>query len=431
MLDVLKMAARNLARFGRRTLLTSSLITLGIASVLLFVAVSGSFKTIMIGQFTDSMLGHLEVHRSGYVAAIDSLPLNLNMQPAMAARTVAALKGMDAVEAYSERVKLAAMFSNFTETTSVRLSGIDPEREAATVPLLAGRMIGEKTAGPLLKPGEILVPELIARAMKVQVGDPIVLVATNRDGSVNGKTFAVGGVMQSASGPSGRDGYVHVDDARALLRMKDPEVSEIAIRLKNPALLDQAYEQLSEQLGAPGRQDEGAAGNSGSGAKTTEGESRLEVHTWADLSPFSSIARMIDLLAIFIRIMMVSIVLVAVMNVMVMAVYERIREIGTLSAIGTPPRRILSLFLAEGLLLGLAGAALGIAISYGAIHALNVWKVSVRFGMQQQAVLLSPSVTFTDVAVIAAMVLGMALLASLQPAWKASRMDPVEALGHV
>ena len=157
----------------------------------------------------------------------------------------------------------------------------------------------------------------------------------------------------------------------------------------------------------------------------------LEVHTWADLSPFSSIVRMIDLLAVFIKVMMVSIVLISVMNVMVMAVYERIREIGTISAIGTPPRRILALFLTEGLLLGLGGAALGTAISLAAIYALNVWKVSFHFGMQRDPILLSPAVSVGDIVTIAAMVVVMALLASLQPAWKASRMDPVRALGHV
>ena len=92
MLNVLKIAVRNLARFGRRTLLTSTLITLGIVGVLLFVAVAGSFKTMMIGQFTDAVLGHLEVHRRGYVASIDNLPLNLNMQPAMVEKVEQVLK---------------------------------------------------------------------------------------------------------------------------------------------------------------------------------------------------------------------------------------------------------------------------------------------------------------------------------------------------
>jgi len=210
-----------------------------------------------------------------------------------------------------------------------------------------------------------------------------------------------------------------------LLRMKEPEISEIAIRLKNPAKLDQAYAELSQELS-------GIAGKAGQpGMAGKGGGTGLEVHTWADLSPFASIVRMINLLAVFIKIMMVSIVLISVMNVMVMAVYERIREIGTIAAIGTPPRRILSLFLTEGLLLGLGGAALGTAISLAVIYALNVWKVSIHFGMQEAAIKLSPAVSATDVVTIAAMVVIMALLASLQPAWKASRMDPITALGHV
>jgi putative ABC transport system permease protein len=427
MLNILKIAVRNLTRFGRRTLLTSSLITLGIVGVLLFIAVTGSFKSIMIGQFTDAMLGHLEVHRKGYVASIDSLPLNLNMKPAMVEKVENVLNKMDAVEAYSERIKLGAMFSNFTETTSIRINGVDPVKEAATTPLLPGRIIEGEKNGALLKPGEILIPTVLARGMKVKVGDTIVLVATNRDGSVNGKTFVVRGILESITGPSGKDGYIQLNDARDLLRMKEPEISEIAIRLKNPAKLDQAYADLSRELsviaGKPAQSEQPSMAGKGSG-------SALEVHTWADLSPFASIVRMIDLLAVFIKIMMVSIVLISVMNVMVMAVYERIREIGTISAIGTPPGRILSLFLTEGLLLGLGGAALGTAISLAVIYALNIWKITVNFGMQQ-ALVLSPAISATDVVTIAAMVVIMALLASFQPAWKASRMDPITALGHV
>jgi putative ABC transport system permease protein len=441
MLNVLKIALRNLARFGRRTLLTSTLITLGIVSVLLFVAIAGSFKAMMIGQFTDAVLGHLEVHRKGYVASIDNLPLNLNMKPSAVERVEQALKKLDAVEAYSSRVKVGAMFSNFTETSSIRINGIDPQAEVATTPMLPGRITEGSKEGPVLKRGEILIPQLLARGMKVKVGDTIVLVATNRDGSVNGKTFTVRAILESVSGPSGRDGYIQIDDARELLRMKDAEVSEIAIRLKNPAQLDQVYAQLSKELtGTTGKggntgtaataNKSGDAGAAGAASKGGGGGGGLEVHTWADLSPFSGIARMIDLLTLFIKIMLVSIVLVSIMNVMIMAVYERIREIGTISAIGTPPGKILSLFLAEGLLLGVGGTTLGTAIALAVIYALNIWKITFNFGMQQGLV-LSPTIRAADVVIVAAMVVIVALLASLQPAWKASRMDPVTALGHV
>jgi putative ABC transport system permease protein len=413
MLRILKMALRNLARFQRRTLLTSTLITLGIVAVLLFIATAGSFKAMMIGQFTDAVLGHLEIHRKGYVASIDTLPLNLNMQPAKVRQVEQALAGMPDVEAYSERVKFGAMFSNFTETTSVRVNGIDPAREAATTPLMPGRISDGSRDAPLVKPGEIIIPTLLARGMNVKRGDTIVLVATNRDGSVNAKTFTVRSIMEAVSGPSGRDAYIAVADARMLLRMAQPEVSEIAIRLRRPERMEAVQAQLEKQLGAA----PGAGGD-------------LEVHTWAALSPFSSIAKMIDLLTVFIKVMLVSIVLISVLNVMIMAVYERVREIGTMAAIGTPPRRILGLFLTEGLLLGVGGAVIGIAVSLAAIYALNLWQPRVNFAMQQ-GLLLTPSVSVSDVVTIAVLVIAIALLASLQPAWKASRMDPVRALGHV
>ena len=415
MLNVLKIAARNLARYRRRTLLTSLLIIIGMVAVLLFVAITGSFKAMMIGQFTDSILGHVEVHRKGYVASIDNLPLNLNIKAEMASKIEEVLNRMESVESYSPRIKLGAMFSNFVETTSIRINGIDPQREAATTPLLPGRLIAGIKGETLLSKGEILVPALLAKGMQVKVGDTVVLVATNLDGSVNGKTFKVKGVLESISGPGGRDGYIHMDDARDLLRMKEPEISEIAIRLKDPAQLDKVSAQLARELAT---------------FTNKEGKPVLEVHTWADLSPFANIARMIDIMTVFIKIMLVSIVLVSVMNVMVMAVYERIREIGTISAIGTPPGKILALFLSEGLLLGLAGTIAGTLISLAVIYALNIWKITFSFGTQKD-LLLTPSINGGDVITIAAMVVVVAILASLQPAWKASRMDPIAALRHV
>ena len=415
MFNVLKMAARNLSRYRRRTLLTLLLIVIGMIAVLLFIAVTGSFKQIMIGQITDSVLGHIEVHRKGYVASIDNLPLNLNMKPAAVAKVEAALKEIDGIETWSPRVKFGGMFSNFAETTSIRVNGVDPELEAATVPLLAGRLMEGAKKGTLVAKGEILIPLLLARGMKTQVGDTVVVVATNRDGSVNGKTFVVRGVLESISGPGGRDGYIHIDDARDLLRMKDAEVSEFAIRIKSPSQLDKIHARLKDAL---------------NGVANNEGKPVLEVHTWADLSPFANLARMIDVMTLFIKIVLVSIVLVSVMNVMIMAVYERIREIGTIAAIGTPPGRILALFLSEGMLLGLFGTLLGTLISLAAIYGLNIWQVNFAFG-QQQNLVLAPQIASSDVLTIAGLVIGVAIVASLQPAWKASRLDPIMALRHV
>jgi putative ABC transport system permease protein len=415
MLKVIPLAARNLARYWRRTLLTAGLIVLGVTAVLLFIAVSGSFKGLIVGQITDSMLGHLQVHRRGYVASIDNLPLNLNMKPKAVGSVEQALKDKDWLVTYTPRLKFGAMFSNFTETTSIRLNGVIPEREAAAMPMLAGRVVQGSAAGGLLEPGKVLIPEILARGMKIQPGDTVVLVATNLDGSVNGKTFTVQGVLGDVTGPGGRDGYVHMDDARALLRMTEAEVSEIAVRLKSLRHLPRAKAELAAVL---------------SEFKNPQGQPTLDVHGWDQLSPFANIARMIDLLDVFIRVMLVGIVLISVMNVMIMAVYERIREIGTISAIGTPPRRILALFVSEGVLLAVVGTLIGAVLSYAAVYALNVWPVNFTFGREQQLV-LEPALALGDAGLIAIVVLVVAILATLQPAWKAARMDPITALRHV
>jgi putative ABC transport system permease protein len=415
MLRVIRLAARNLARYGRRTLLTAGLIILGVVAVLLFIAVSGSFKNLIVGQITDSMLGHVQVHRKGYVASIDNLPLNLNMKPGAVEKVEQAFKGIDAVAAWSPRLKFGAMFSNFTETTSIRLNGVLPEREAAAMPMLVGRVTQGSVANGLVEHGKLLIPEILAKGMKIGIGDTVVLVATNLDGSVNGKTFVVQGVLSDVTGPGGRDGYLHLDDARELLRMTEAEVSEIAVRLQDRGRLAAARAQIAQAL---------------DGIRNPQGQPALEVHGWDQLSPFANIARMIDLLDVFIRVMLVGIVLIAVMNVMMMAVYERIREIGTISAIGTPPRRILGLFLAEGVLLGLIGTVIGTLVSLAIIYALNFWPVHFTFGRQQELVLV-PAIVATDVLLIGAIVLLVAVAASLQPAWKAARMDPIQALRHV
>jgi len=414
MLNIFKLAARNLKRYKRRTFLTSMLITLGVVAVLLFVSISGSFKVMMIGQITDSMLGHLQIHRKGYLASIDSLPLNRNLSAKQVAMIEQVLAGENSVDTYAMRIKLGAMFSNFTETTNIRLNGILPEQELDTVPLLSSRIIQGQPAG-LIEKGEILIPELIAMGMKVKVGDAIVLVANNKDGSVNGLSLKVRGILEGITGPGGRDGVIHLEDAKTLLRITGAEISEVAIRLKDMEQLPQTHQDLKSKL---------------SSIKNKQGQPVFEVHTWEKLSPFFNIAKMIDLMTFFIRIMLVAIVLVSIMNVMIMAVYERINEIGTISAIGTLPTKILGIFVVEGFLLGILGTAMGTVISLITIAAMNVSQISFDFG-RQTGLLLAPTISAGQVAVVVLTVIGIAVVASLQPAYKAAKMDPIVALRHV
>jgi len=232
---------------------------------------------------------------------------------------------------------------------------------------------------------------------------------------VNGYQFTVGGIVRSVTGPGGRDGYIHIEDGRQILRLEEPEISEVAIRLKKLDALESVEGRLQETLGRE---------------KNPKGKPAFEIHTWKKLTPFFNVVRMIDIMTFFIKLMLIAIVLISVMNVMIMAVYERTREIGTIAAIGTLPGRILSMFVIEGLSLGLLGAVSGTVLGSLAIVIMNAFKIRFNFG-RAEGLILNASLNPVDILTIGLIVVAVAVLAGFRPAFQASRLEPIEALRHI
>lgn len=401
-------ALRNLSRQRRRSVLTVSIIAFGVIAVILFSSLAGTFKNMMISQITDSMLGHIQIHRAGYVESLDTMPLNLMIEEADLIKIEKVLREIPEIEGFSLRILLATLLSNYIDTTNIKLSAIAPESEKIVTPLLNGRI----SKGRFLQAAEILLPKLVARGLDIGVGSSVVIIATNADGSVNGISLAVSGIVETAVGPSGKYGYIHIDDARTLLRMEKAQVSEIAVRLKNIDTMTRVMQKLKKLL---------------SKIKDEKGQSKYEIHLWKALSPFSNIAVMIDLMTIFIQIILVAIVLISIMNVMLMAVYERTKEIGTIAAIGTQPSTIISLFISEGLILGVFGALAGNLISVILVYAIKAAKLTISFGRSDN-ILMSPEVSGGTMLWTSIIVIIVTLLGAIEPAWKASRIDPVKAL---
>ena len=408
--NLIKIALRNLQRQRRRTLLTVAIISVGVIAVLLFSALSGAFKDIMVGQITDSMLGHLQIHRKGYVSSMDNLPLDKTIDEKQMKEIEEILDKIPQVEAYSKRILMGGMLSNYMETTNIKVAGINPKDESIVTPLLTSRI----KKGTMLKKGEILLPELVTKGMNLKVGQSIVLIVNNVDGSVNGQNFKVAGIVESVVGPTGKYGYIHIDDAKTILRMDESQISEIAIRLKNIGSLNNIVNRISNET---------------ANIKNKLGEPVFEVHSWKNLSPFYTIAEMIDIMAIFISILLVAIVLISILNVMIMAVYERIREIGTLTAIGTLPGKIRTMFLLEGLFLGFFGSFAGSIIGAILIIATKFAHITIAYGRNEN-IPIDPSIPFNQMALVIVISTIIAIVASLQPAVKASHMDPIDALRH-
>jgi putative ABC transport system permease protein len=152
---------------------------------------------------------------------------------------------------------------------------------------------------------------------------------------------------------------------------------------------------------------------------------KLEVHTWIKLSPFANIIKMLDIMTFSIEIILISIVLVSILNVMIMSVYERIKQIGTMKAMGTPKSFIVSMFVNEGLLLGIFGFIIGVLLSVAFVYIIG--DIHYNFGRQSN-LLLVPIIDYKSVVSVGIMVVIIAILASLYPAFKAASLKPIDAL---
>ncbi|MEA3331735.1 MAG: FtsX-like permease family protein, partial [Campylobacterota bacterium] len=124
---------------------------------------------------------------------------------------------------------------------------------------------------------------------------------------------------------------------------------------------------------------------------------------------------------------LISIVLISVLNVMVMSVYERIKEIGTIAAMGTTPSTIIKLFLTEGLMLGIFGTIIGSILSYGVVFIINTIGITFSFGRQSDLT-LNPTLHLNEMLIVSVIVILISLVASISPAIKAAKLNPVDAL---
>jgi len=406
---LLRMAWRNVWRNGRRTVIAVIAIALGVAFLLFFDGLYGGTGQAVYGNFVKLQGGNVQVHAPGYREKAKRLPL---LPLANAEVAMQATLGQPHVVGASRRINTSGMVSSREGTFPVVITGIEPEREAP-VGLLAENI----TQGRYLTAEDtdvLLIGRALAKRLEVSVGDRITLVGRATHEQMRRRTMTIAGIYDlGLAEVEKRMVYVSLAEAQSLFDLRG-QATEVVIALESVGQEPPVVAALRPTL--PG----------------------YEVHSWEELNP--EMKQTIERDIVTMNIIGAIILLIAgvgILNLMLMAVFERTREIGILAAMGLKRREIVVLFLLEGTLIGLLGALVGCMLGGLILAYLGqvgfAWNVSSE--MSELAALLGdriyPKVGLDLLMQRALTVAIIAALASLYPAWQASKREPAEALHYV
>lgn len=426
---LLKLAVRNLKRNRRRTAITLVAMVVGVTGMVALRGFINGQQDVMVENIVKGRIGALQVHRKGYVKNVLTSPLQLDMADTPELR--AKLAQTPHVTAVSPRIEFGAMVStpdkkpapedgselaeaDRGKTSFFMATAVDPAPEGDVTPrrsslVKVGRMPPTPDTPELVLNAEFasgldakLHP---AGAELPPIEQQLAFLAGDRDGALNGENVVLGGTFPSFSPGDKRVGLVPLVVAQRVLRMEG-RVTEYGIATDSLAHVEQVKGELQAKLGPD-----------------------YEVHTWSELFPFvKSLTGTQDFIFSIVSAVFLTVVLLGIVNAMLMTVLERTREIGTMLAVGMRRRQIIRLFMLEGAVIGAVGASLGLAVGL----------VLVAWFNHQGIPLPAPGATVDSIVrpwlsgrfIVGALVgtpLGAAL-ATLWPAWRASRLRPVEAL---
>jgi putative ABC transport system permease protein len=405
---LVRMAWRNVWRNKRRTLIALVAITLGLVFLAFMDGSIAGFQQAIFGNAVRLQGGNVQVHAPGYREKAKRLPL-LPLVDADA--VVQAARAQPQVVAASRRINTGGFVSSREATMPVMISGIEPELEAPV-----GLLAQNTARGRYLAAGDqdlILIGQAMAAQLKVDVGDRITLLGRATHEQMRRRTMTVVGVYDLGLPEAEKEMvYISLAEAQTLFDLRD-QATEVVVALQSVGQEKIVVTALQAALPA------------------------YEVASWQELNPEMNQSLQVDkqVMGIF-GLVVLLIAGVGILNLMLMAVFERTREIGLLAAMGLKRHEILGLFLLEGVLIGLLGALVGCVL--GGLVVVVIGQVGIKLsiaGMGEMMGLLGdrlyPTLRIDLLLERALTVAVIAALASLYPAWQASRREPAEALHYV
>ena len=403
---IMTLAWRNLWRNHRRTIIMLAAISIGAWAMIFMTSLMRGMVNEMLRDGIRALPGHVQVHNAQY----RDDPSVSNLVSMTSEEIEGALAGAG-VYRFTARVRVPGIISSERESRGVTLLGVDPLQEASVSAVGSSVVEGRNLEGP--DDGGVVLGRKLAEKLETEVGKRVVLMSQDPDNEVADRGYRVVGLFE-ANLAAHEEAFVFAgrETVQKMLRIDD-RVSEVAVAGDDYRVVDAL---LARVRAAMNDED--------------------EVLPWTELDAY--LGTMLGVMDGFVLVWVVVIFLAlsfGLVNTLVMAVFERVREIGLMLALGMRPSSILGQIIVESVLLLALGLVIGNALAFASViplqDGIDISIVAEGMEMFGASSILYPEIESGDVILANVVVLVLGFLASLSPAWRASRYEPVEAITKV
>lgn len=400
------LAWRNLWRNHRRTLIMLAAVILGTWAMIFMTALMRGMVTQMIQDGISALPGHIQVHHPEY----RDDPSVANLISISDTELAAKFEAAD-IAHWATRVRVPAVITSEYESRGITLLGVDPDRERGLT-----FVDYDEVEGRFLESTEdtgIVIGKKLAKMLNTRVGKRVVVMSQDPDNEIADRGFRVVGLF-TANVSAFEEAFIFAGKSttQKLLRIDD-QVSELIVFGDDYRNVEALYDKVSAIV-----------------------DSRVEVRRWFEVDAY--LGAMLTIMDGFVFVWIIVIFLAlsfGLVNTLVMAVFERVREIGLMLALGMKPVYILGQIIIESMMLLVIGLVLGTALSWAAIQpikdGIDISIVGEGLDMWGMSSVLYPDLLLRDVILANVVVLVLGFFASLAPAWRAAHYEPVAALTKV